>query len=91
MKHSEMMQHASALVGERGKVYGGIRENHEQIAMIATQLIGRHLTAHDILMIMVAVKLARLARTPDHVDSYLDALNYLSFAGEIATDAGGEG
>ena len=41
--------------------------------------------------IMVAVKLNRIARTPDHVDSYLDALNYLSFAGELATDAVGEG
>lgn len=91
MKHNEIMQAASALVAPRGSVYGPIDKNHEQIARIASELTGHPLDAHDILMIMVAVKLARLARTPDHLDSYLDALNYLSFAGEIATDGPSEG
>jgi hypothetical protein len=91
MKHSDMMNEAAKLVTPRGNIYGDIRENHEQIAKIATQLTGVELDAHNILMIMVAVKLSRIARTPDHVDSYLDALNYLSFAGELATDAVGEG
>lgn len=91
MKHDEIMQSAGALVAVRGKVYGTIRENHEQIAEIANAMTGLQLTPHNVLMIMVAVKLARLRTTPDHLDSYVDALNYLSFAGEIATDAGAEG
>jgi hypothetical protein len=91
MTHDEMMKEAAKLVAPRGNVYGDIRTNHEQIAKIATQLTGIELSAHDILMIMVSVKLSRIAKTPDHVDSYLDALNYLSFAGEIATDGGSEG
>ena len=91
MKHDEMLKAASELVAPRGSVYGPIRENHEQIAKLATQLTGIIFTPHDILMIMVAVKLSRIAKTPDHVDSYLDAINYLSFAGEIATDGVGEG
>ena len=89
MKHNEMMKAASELVAPRGSVYGPIRENHEQIAELATAMTGIALDAHDILMIMVAVKLSRIRSTPEHVDSYLDALNYLSFAGEIATDAVG--
>lgn len=91
MKHDEMMKTASGLVAERGKVYGTIRENHEHIARIASALTGVPFTAYDILMIMVAVKLSRITTSPDNVDSYLDALNYLSFAGEIATDAVAEG
>ena len=91
MKHHEMMTKASGLVADRGKVYGTIRQNHEKIAKIASALLNYQVDAHDILMIMVAVKLSRIAQTPDHVDSYLDALNYLSFAGEIATDGGEEG
>ena len=89
MTHDELMKKAAELVAPRGNVYGTIRENHDKIAMIASALTGIDLSAHDILMIMVAVKLSRIAKTPDHVDSYLDALNYLSFAGEIATDAVG--
>lgn len=91
MKHNDMMHNAHMLVGERGKIYGSIRENHEQIAALANAMTGLQLTAHNVLMIMVAVKLARLSRTPDHIDSYLDALNYLSFAGEIATDGVAKG
>ena len=70
MKHVELMAEAAKLVQPRGAVYGDIRENHEQ----------------NILMVMLAVKLSRIARSPEHVDSYLDALNYLSFAGELATE-----
>ena len=91
MKHDEFMGTASALVAQRGAVYGTIRENHEKIAKIASELTGHPLDAHDILMIMVAVKLSRIAQTPNHLDSYIDAINYLSFAGEIATDGGEEG
>lgn len=91
MNHDEMLKQAAALVRPRGSVYGGIRENHEKIARIAQELTGIPLSAHNILMIMVAVKLSRIAQTRDHVDSHLDAINYLSFAGEIATDAGAEG
>jgi hypothetical protein len=82
-----MMQAAAGLVAERGAVYGTIRNTHQKIANLSMLLTGVPLTAHDILMIMVAVKLSRIAQTPNHLDSYLDALNYLSFAGEIATDA----
>lgn len=90
MNHVDMLAEAAKLVRPRGVVYGDIRETHERIAKIATLLTGVDLTAHNILMIMVAVKLSRIARSPGHVDSYLDGINYLSFAGEIATDAVGE-
>ena len=86
MKHVELMAEAAKLVQPRGAVYGDIRENHEQIAKVATLLTGIELDAHNILMVMLAVKLSRIARSPEHVDSYLDALNNLSFAGELATE-----
>ena len=91
MNHAQFLIDAAQLVKPRGEVYGSIRLNHEKIAAIASVLTGINLSPHDILMVMVAVKLSRIAKTPDHVDSYLDAINYLSFAGEIATDGVGEG
>ena len=91
MKHSHITNEALKILSARGDVYGTVRENHERIARIANEITGKSLLAHDIAMILLAVKLSRIAQSPDHVDSYIDAINYLSFAGEFATDAGEEG
>ena len=40
MKHNEMLEEAAKLVKPRGNVYGPIRENHEQIAKLATAMTG---------------------------------------------------
>lgn len=88
MKHVDIIAEAIRVLKPRGDVYGTVRGNHERIARIANELTGHSLLAHDIAMVLVAVKLSRIAQSPDHVDSYVDAINYLSFAGEFATDAG---
>lgn len=88
MKHVDIIAEAIRVLKPRGDVYGTVRGNHERIARIANELTGHSLSAHDIAMVLVAVKLSRIAQSPDHVDSYVDAINYLSFAGEFATDAG---
>ena len=91
MKHSHITNEALKILSARGDVYGTVRENHERIARIANEITGKSLLAHDIALILLAVKLSRIAQSPDHADSYIDAINYLSFAGEFATDAGEEG
>ena len=91
MKHVDLIAEAIRLLKPRGDVYGTVRENHERIARIANEITGKALLAHDIAMVLVAVKLSRIAQSPDHVDSYIDAINYLSFAGEFASDASEEG
>lgn len=87
MKHTEILAEASKILAPRGAVYGGVRENHERIASIANGITGLHLTAHNVAMVLVAVKLSRILQSPKHADSYVDAINYLSFAGEFASDA----
>jgi hypothetical protein len=91
MKHTDIINEAMTLLAPRGAVYGSVKANHERIARIATELTGKIWGARDVAMVLVAVKLSRIAQSPDHVDSYIDAINYLSFAGEFATDAGEEG
>lgn len=89
MKHDEIINEALRILKPRGDVYGTLLENHQRIARIANELTGRNIfSAYDVAMLMVAVKLSRIVQSPDHVDSYVDAINYLSFAGEFATDAG---
>lgn len=91
MRHTDIIAEAIRVLKPRGDVYGTVRGNHERIARIANELTGRTLRAHDIAMVLVAVKLSRIAQSPDHVDSYVDAINYLSFAGEFAADVSEEG
>lgn len=91
MKHADIISEALKLLAPRGAVYGTVRESHERSARIARELTGRDLTARDVALVLVAVKLSRLAQSPEHLDSYADTINYLSFAGEFATDVGGAG
>lgn len=89
MKHTDFHNEARRVLVPRGKSYGDVRKNHKRIARIASELIGYSLSERDIALVLVAVKLGRLAQTPAHADSYVDAINYLAFAGEFATDAVG--
>jgi hypothetical protein len=91
MKHVDIINEALGLLKPRAATYGTVRENHERIARIAGELTGRPLTARDVALVLVAVKLSRIAQSPEYLDSYADAINYLSFAGEFATDVGWEG
>ena len=55
----------------------------DRVAHIATLITGIQLSAHDVALVLHAVKLSRLGadrRNPDH---YIDGVNYLAFAGEL--------
>lgn len=80
MKPIEVLDEARAIFAKRGEEYGNVQDMHDQIATIAQLVLGRDFTAHDIAMLMVCVKLARLSHEPRHHDSYVDAINYLAFA-----------
>lgn len=63
--------------GDRGKVYGHPRENFARIAAYWSAHKGILFTPEDVAVMMVAVKLARLAETPGHADSVVDGIGYL--------------
>lgn len=83
MDPHKTLNECAALIGERGADYGGIEENFDRIAKIASEIIGTPITAYEIAMILVATKLARMAGARDKRDNYLDAINYLAFAAEL--------
>lgn len=81
---------ANLIVGQRNKDYGDPVENHQHIADIANAITGHALSARDVALILSAVKLARLAKSPDHRDSYVDLCGYTGIAYECAVAEGGE-
>ncbi len=78
-----MLHKAADLIkGARQSDYGDKLQNFSQIAMLwqgqlATKLAeNARITPEDVAACMIQVKLARLAKSPDHKDSILDVAGY---------------
>jgi hypothetical protein len=79
-----VLQVANELIGgQRQQDYGNKRQNFSQIAMLwqgtlASKLApGQVITAEDVALCMIQVKIARLAKSPDHTDSIVDVAGYI--------------
>lgn len=84
MNRKEILKEADRLTAEdRNKAYGPPLLNHERIAKIWEVILGTDITPSQVALCMVGVKLARLAQTPDHMDSFVDGAAYMAIAGEI--------
>lgn len=75
--------------GQRQTDYGDKLQNFSQIAMgfqmvLATKLQpGQQISAEDVTLCMMQVKIARLAKSPDHRDSILDVAGYAGCYGKL--------
>ena len=87
MNRKEILRKAESLVnGPRAKQYGDAHENHARIAQMWSVLLDKPVTIQQVYQCMVAVKLARLVVTPDHVDSWIDICGYGALGGEETGD-----
>lgn len=84
--HTQILLDTTRTLTERTAEYGSPAEAFQRAATIASTVLGKSLTAYDIVMIMNAVKLSRLPTSRDKVDNYADAINYLAFAAEFITE-----
>jgi len=82
MDRFELLDAARNAVSDRGVAYGNVRDNHERIAVMWTALLGVSISAPQVAMMMAALKLARLAATPDHQDSWIDLAGYAATGSE---------
>ena len=74
---------ARVLIQDRGRVYGSPYTNHKRIAELWTGLFEFPITAHQVVLAMGLVKIARLVETPSHHDSIVDAVAYLAFYEDV--------
>ena len=86
MNPHDLLQQASEIISERGENYGGIEDNFQLVADLASLRLGRDIHPFEVAIIMVCVKNARAFSTPTHIDSRLDAMNYEAFAAMFAND-----
>lgn len=82
-----ILREAEALIhGQRQTDYGDKRQNFSQIAMIWTGMLshkmlpGMKITPDDVAVLMIGMKAARLAKSPEHRDSWIDIAGYAGCA-----------
>ena len=80
---SNILQQAKELVeGDRQNEYGDKLKNHKNIAALWSIFLQKNISAHDVAICMLLVKVARLKHRPTE-DCYIDMAGYAAIAGEI--------
>jgi hypothetical protein len=91
---------AELVSGHRSKDYGDKYTNHTRIAKLWAMWLNERtrtwaiegddepaeveITAYDVAIMMLLVKVARLMHSPGHQDSHIDIAGYASISEEIA-------
>ena len=86
MTPQELLKDASAIIDQRGEGYGGIENNFQLAADLASLRLGRDFHPYEIAIMLACVKNARAFASPTHLDSHVDAVNYELFAATFAED-----
>ena len=68
--------------GPRERDYGDKTTNHENISKLWGAYLGYDISAHDVAICMLLLKVARLKHRPT-TDCYIDMAGYAAIAGEI--------
>lgn len=73
-----LLETADLLEGGRQEDYGAPLDSHKRIAAIWSAQLGVTVTPRKVAQMMAGLKLARLAESEDHEDSWRDAIGYLA-------------
>lgn len=85
MHRSRALAKADELItGDRLKDYGPPIVNFTRIADLWSPILGRRVLPHEVALCLAQLKVARLCQSPDHEDSWLDALGYIAIGAELA-------
>ena len=84
----DVLEEAKDLIyGQRANDYGDAQSNFQRMADLVNPIIKKadgNLTATDMALVMIQVKIARLQETPDHEDSWIDIAGYAALGAQIA-------
>ena len=81
---ASLLEKAAAVLEERGHAYGAADAAFEAIAARWTLTLGRPVSAAQVVLCMIDLKLVRLAHDPDHEDSLIDVIGYAALFPEVS-------
>jgi hypothetical protein len=79
-----MLLEAAKVVEERRQAYGNAAPLMETVAQRWSITLGQPLTAAQVVLCLIDLKLARLGHDPAHADSILDVAGYAAVLQEVA-------
>ena len=81
--HLEILNEAMRSITDHNIDYGEPAANYERASAIASLVLGKPVTPWEIAIIKMAVKLSRIAETPDLRKSYVEMIACAALAGEF--------
>jgi hypothetical protein len=83
MNAEQLLEHAAGLVNRRRREYGEPLDVFEAVAQRWSLVFGTKVTAAQVVIALVDLKLTRLSRDPKHLDSIVDVAGYAAVLREI--------
>ena len=83
MRGEATLKEAAAIIAARRKAYGDATFLFAQIARRWSLTLGTEITAAQVALCMIDLKLARLTTDPAHADSIMDVAGYAACLAEI--------
>jgi hypothetical protein len=83
----ELLEHAAGLVARRRREYGDPVDVFEAVAKRWSLVFGMNVTASQVVVALLDLKLVRLSRDPKHLDSIIDVAGYAAVLRDVIRDA----
>jgi Domain of unknown function (DUF6378) len=83
MNAEAFLEHAADLVTRRRRDYGEPVDLFEHIATRWSLALGTKVSPAQVVLCLIDVKMARLARDPKHLDSQVDIAGYAACLREV--------
>ena len=91
MNAAELLRKAADTIEARGTQYDTTGKSQERsmprICELFGEATGRQMTITEGYQFLIALKTARIERSPDHIDSYVDRLAYMALQDEHEMEA----
>lgn len=75
---------AGCVSGPRLANYGPVGESFDRTAALWSTILGIEVTAAQVAMCQVALKISRLVEMPNHTDGWVDICGYGAIGGEVS-------
>jgi len=86
-KGVEALVDAAAIIVARGETYGDPLTNMNRTAVLMGEVLGGNaISASQVALCMIQLKIARLIETPNHKDSVIDIMGYAAVLRECQED-----
>jgi hypothetical protein len=84
MNGPELLEHAAGVVTRRRREYGEPVDIFDAVAKRWTLVFGIDITAAQVVIALLDLKLVRLSRDPRHLDSLIDVAGYAAVLREVS-------